>query len=86
MHYDDRAKDPHDYSGMYDEGQIDEDQSVRHGYRDRDEPGYRSPPRGTSRSQSPTRDAGRPSDTVILEELPHMLTAGEVRTLYQATR
>ncbi|KAI6782536.1 putative RNA-binding protein-like protein [Emericellopsis cladophorae] len=78
MHYEDRVKDPHDYSGMYDEGQIPDDRSVGRGYRDRDEPGYRSPLRGTSRSQSPTRDAGRPSDTVILEELPHILTAAEL--------
>jgi hypothetical protein len=50
----------------------------------RDNTRYRSNSRrrySRSRSRSPSRDAGRPSDTVILEGLPLRLPANEVGAL-----
>ena len=92
-----RPRDDHDYAGMYDDddrgrsdhrhGHYEEDRyhRDRRGYHDRDDPAFRSPPRrrhhSRSRSQSPTREAGRPSDTVILEGLPFSVSASEVRNL-----
>ena len=89
-----RPRDDHDYTGMYDDedrGRSDhprghyEEERYQHdhrGYRDRDDPGFRSPPRrryhSRSGSQSPIREAGRPSDTVILEGLPFTVSAREV--------
>lgn len=91
-----RRPDEHDYTGMYDDnrGSSDyrrgyHDEEGRHyrdrrGYHDRDDPGFRSLSRGhhsRSQSLSPVREAGRPSDTVILEGLPFTVSASEVRTL-----
>jgi hypothetical protein len=91
-----RRRDEHDYTGMYDDnrgssdhrrGHYDEEgrhYRDRRGYHDRDGPGFRSISRGRhsrSRSLSPVREAGRPSDTVILEGLPFTVSASEVRTL-----
>lgn len=83
---------PHDYDGMYDEGQDDrqyhEHEAERYSddpphNRERDSRKSRSPGNqySRSRSHSPTREAGRPSDTVILEGLPFGLSASEVGTL-----
>lgn len=79
-------RDEHDYSGMYDDDRgyrPDEANSRgRHdNYDDRDNSGYRSPPRGRSYSHSPLRDAGRPTDTIILEGLPFSVSSSEVGTL-----
>lgn len=87
--------DNHDYSGMYDEEDGSREDlgaraytgdrhhgNHRHNGRDgsrtgSDSRGYR----GNSRSRSPTREAGRPSDTVILENLPSRISPKEVREL-----
>ena len=86
----------HDYGGMYDEGYQEEgeygyDQHEDEGYRSNrprhregDGPRSRSPSgsqQNRSRSHSPTRDAGRPSDTIILEGLPFSVSSSEVGTL-----
>lgn len=92
-----RRRDEHDYTGMYDDdnrgssdyrrGHCDEEgrhHRDRRGYHDRDDPGFRPLSSGRhsrSRSLSPVREAGRPSDTVILEGLPFTVSASEVRTL-----
>jgi RNA-binding protein 5/10 len=88
--------DEHDYRGMYDDGYVDEsDQgrrryeedkhlSSRGRYRDSDDPRTQSPSGGyqnNRRSNSPTREAGKPSDTVILEGLPFSISSNEVGTL-----
>ncbi|KAF4962203.1 hypothetical protein FSARC_9718 [Fusarium sarcochroum] len=88
------ARDEHDYRGMYDDGYVDdgeqerqryEDDKHRSGrgrYRDDDDPRSRSPSRSyhnRSRSDSPTREAGKPSDTVILEGLPFSISSNELR-------
>ncbi|KAH6887958.1 hypothetical protein B0T10DRAFT_442027 [Thelonectria olida] len=81
-----RTRDEHDYGGMYDDGYQDEgeydrdqhDDERRGNSRSRYREGYdgtsrsRSPHHryNRSRSHSPMRDAGKPSDTVILEGLP----------------
>lgn len=79
------------YDGMYDDDRYGPEEryhphrydrrSYSRGYRD-DECRARSPAtRGhyaRSRSYSPRRDAGRPSDTVIIEGLPQSMTADEV--------
>jgi hypothetical protein len=90
------ARDEHDYRGMYDDGYVDDgDQerrryeedkhrSSRGRYRDNDDPRSRSPSRSyhnNRRSDSPTREAGKPSDTVILEGLPFSISSNEVGTL-----
>ncbi|KAM0286315.1 hypothetical protein ACHAO9_008244 [Fusarium lateritium] len=59
-------------------------QSGRRNYRDGDGDGPRSQsPSGSyhnrSRSDSPTREAGKPSDTVILEGLPFSISSNELR-------
>ncbi|KAK2608423.1 hypothetical protein QQS21_002990 [Conoideocrella luteorostrata] len=79
------------YDGMYDDGPR---AGSRHGgrYGDNgsnggdyahydDHRGRSRSPRGRyrSRSRSWTRDAGKPTDTVILEGLPHSITAVELR-------
>ncbi|KAM0439704.1 hypothetical protein ACHAPT_000798 [Fusarium lateritium] len=51
-------------------------------YRDEDDPNSRSPSgsyHNRSRSHSPTREAGKPSDTVILEGLPFSISSNELR-------
>lgn len=90
------AQDEHDYGGMYDEGYQGEGdygrdrygdesyQRERSRYRDGDDRESRS--RSDSRhnrsgSHSPTREAGKPSDTVILEGLPFNVSSSEVGTL-----
>ncbi|CAG7560793.1 unnamed protein product [Fusarium equiseti] len=88
------ARDEHDYRGMYDDGYMDDDdqgrrhhedhkhQSSRRTYRDNDDPRSRSPSGSYHhhhRSNSPTRDAGKPSDTVILEGLPFSISSNELR-------
>lgn len=89
------ARDEHDYRGMYDDGYVDDDdqgrrhredhkhQSSKRTYRDHDDPRPRSPSGSHHhhRSNSPTRDAGKPSDTVILEGLPFSISSNEVGTL-----
>lgn len=84
-----KPRDMHDFSGMYDDNpeyyqEEKYPRGRRGGYDDRDDPGYRSPPRRPrtrSHSHSPVRDAGRPSDTVILEGLPQAISSSEVGTL-----
>lgn len=80
------------YESMYDDAPREADERPRHyddergshrgrgGYRERDEPRHRSRSGGRyrSRSRSPGRDAGKPSDTVILEGLPQSVTQNEV--------
>lgn len=82
-----------DYASMYDDGPRDDTHPQRHddvggattrirpGEREQDEPQHRprSGGRYRSRSRSPGRDAGRPSDTVILEGLPRTISQNEVR-------
>lgn len=91
------ARDEHDYGGMYDDGGYtgkedygrDRYENERHRggkgrYRDEDDPNSRSPSGSydnRSRSHSPTREAGKPSDTVILEGLPFSISSNEVGTL-----
>ncbi|KAJ3483117.1 hypothetical protein NLG97_g7386 [Lecanicillium saksenae] len=89
----DREDPQDDYGSMYDEGprddahsrHYDDDRDAssrgRSGYHDRDAPQHRSRSGGRyrSRSRSPARDAGRPSDTVILEGLPHGISQNELR-------
>lgn len=87
-------RDNHDYGGMYDEGYREEgehrydqheDKMARGNprYRHDDDQGSRSPSgrSSDSRSYSPTREAGKPSDTVILEGLSFGISASEVGTL-----
>ncbi|KAH7158211.1 hypothetical protein B0J13DRAFT_543790 [Dactylonectria estremocensis] len=88
------ARDEHDYGGMYDDGYQREGdyghdrygdesyQRERSAYRDSDD--RRSRSRSGSRhnrsgSHSPTREAGKPSDTVILEGLPYNVSSSELR-------
>ncbi|KAF4345983.1 RNA binding motif [Fusarium beomiforme] len=88
------SRDEHDYRGMYDDGYVDnndkgrrryEDDKQRSGrgrYRNGDDPRSQSPSgsyHNRSRSDSPTRDAGKPSDTVILEGLPFSISSNELR-------
>ncbi|RGP67189.1 hypothetical protein FLONG3_8584 [Fusarium longipes] len=88
------ARDEHDYRGMYDDGYVDDsDRGRRHHeedrhrssrgrYRDNDDPWSRSPSgsyHNSRRSNSPTREAGKPSDTVILEGLPFSISSNELR-------
>ncbi|KAF4979379.1 hypothetical protein FZEAL_4420 [Fusarium zealandicum] len=88
------AQDNHDYRGMYDEGYTGggdrssdryDDETYRNGKaRPRDDGNTRSrSPSGShhnrSRSHSPTREAGKPSDTVILEGLPFSISSNELR-------
>ncbi|KAF9765915.1 hypothetical protein IL306_001717 [Fusarium sp. DS 682] len=88
------SRDEHDYRGMYDDGYVDNNdkgrrryeddkhRSDRGWYRDGDDPRSQSPPesyQNRSRSDSPTRDAGKPSDTVILEGLPFSISSNELR-------
>ncbi|KAI5464021.1 hypothetical protein BGZ63DRAFT_351405 [Mariannaea sp. PMI_226] len=82
-------RDEHDYSGMYDDEyqgdgdygreQHDDDRYDRS--RSRYQTGHnRSPNRyNRSRSRSLTRDAGKPSDTIILEGLPFSISSSELR-------
>ncbi|CAM1501767.1 Fc.00g037510.m01.CDS01 [Cosmosporella sp. VM-42] len=86
-------RDDHDYGGMYDEGQQAEDDAGRDRfederyrgsnprYQDADNPKSQSPSGAynRSRSHSPTREAGKPSDTVILEGLPFSVSSSELR-------
>ncbi|KAM3442420.1 hypothetical protein MY4824_001014 [Beauveria thailandica] len=80
----------HDYENMYDDGPRDDTRSsyddergaTNYGRSDfTDESRHRSHSgaRYRSRSRSPGRDAGRPSDTVILEGLPRGITQNELR-------
>ncbi|KAF1735760.1 putative RNA-binding protein [Beauveria bassiana] len=81
----------HDYENMYDDGPRDDTRSSLYddergatncGKSDlTDESRHRSHSgaRYRSRSRSPGRDAGRPSDTVILEGLPRSITQNELR-------
>lgn len=86
----------HDYGGMYDEGYQGEgdygsaqqgDERYRNSHpqsREGDERKSRSPSgsqHNRDYSHSPTRDAGKPSDTIILEGLPFSVSASEVGTL-----
>lgn len=86
----------HDYGGMYDEGyqgegdygyhqQGDERHRTSHTRsREGDERKSQSPSgsqHNRDYSHSPTRDAGKPSDTVILEGLPFSVSSSEVGTL-----
>ncbi|KAK7393912.1 hypothetical protein QQX98_013304 [Neonectria punicea] len=88
------ARDEHDYGGMYDEGYQGAGDHGRGGYGDENHRRERSSYRGgddansrsrsgsrynRSRSRSPTREAGKPSDTVILEGLPFSLSSTELR-------
>ncbi|KAF5670624.1 RNA binding motif-containing protein [Fusarium heterosporum] len=88
------ARDAHDYRGMYDDGYVDNNdqgrrrhendkyRSNRGRYRDNDDPQSQSPSgsyHNHSRSDSPTREAGKPSDTVILEGLPFSISSNELR-------
>ncbi|KAJ6781946.1 hypothetical protein PWT90_04104 [Aphanocladium album] len=89
----DREYPQDDYGSMYDDGPRDDarprpydnDRDApnrgRLGYHARDAPRHRSRSGGRyrSRSQSPARDAGRPSDTVILEGLPNGISQNELR-------
>ncbi|KAM6523733.1 hypothetical protein FSOLCH5_004346 [Fusarium solani] len=93
--YNANARDEHDYGGMYDDGGYtgtedygrDRYENERHRggkgrYRDEDDPNSRSPSGSydnRSRSHSPTREAGKPSDTVILEGLPFSISSNELR-------
>ncbi|KAK0387904.1 hypothetical protein NLU13_4149 [Sarocladium strictum] len=80
-----RDFDAGNYDEMYDEPRRSEERSRhdRGSYsgRDRDSNRSRSPSRHHKRSwsRSPTRDAGQPNDTVILEGLPHSISASELR-------
>lgn len=82
----------HDYGGMYDEGYQAEGDYGREGGRYRSNSRYKEgnarrsqSPSGSqnnqSRSESPTREAGKPSDTIILEGLPFSVSSNEVGTL-----
>ncbi|KAF5231014.1 hypothetical protein FAUST_9510 [Fusarium austroamericanum] len=88
------ARDEHDYRGMYDDGYVDESdqgrrrheedkhQGTRGRYRDSDDPQSQSPSgsyQNNLRSNSPTREAGKPSDTIILEGLPFSISSNELR-------
>ncbi|KAK7432811.1 hypothetical protein QQZ08_000674 [Neonectria magnoliae] len=88
------AQDEHDYGGMYDEGYQGAGDHGRGGYGDencwRERSSYRDGDDANSRSRSgsrynrsrsrsPTREAGKPSDTVILEGLPFSLSSTELR-------
>ncbi|KID73565.1 D111/G-patch, partial [Metarhizium brunneum ARSEF 3297] len=89
-HLDDRG---HSYEDMYDDGNRDEGR--QRGRYDDDEPrdggeyahhdgrrGRSRSPYGRhyrSRSRSRPRDAGKPTDTVILEGLPYSISSAEVR-------
>ncbi|EGX94878.1 G-patch domain protein, putative [Cordyceps militaris CM01] len=80
-----------DYEAMYDEEPRNDTRPIRYGDEmdtvnsdrpgDRDELPHRSRSGGgyRSRSRSPGRDAGRPSDTVILEGLPRSISQNELR-------
>ncbi|GKT99870.1 hypothetical protein FLAG1_01868 [Fusarium langsethiae] len=87
-------RDEHDYRGMYDDGYVDDgDQGRRRyeedkhrgsrgRYRDNDDPRSQSPSgsyQNNHRPNSPTREAGKPSDTVILEGLPFSISSNELR-------
>ncbi|KAM5381950.1 hypothetical protein ACJZ2D_002738 [Fusarium nematophilum] len=87
-------REDHDYRGMYDDGHAGDGDQGRDRYDDeryrgrrtryRDDDGLRSRSRsgsyrGRSRSHSSTREAGKPSDTVILEGLPFSLSSTELR-------
>ncbi len=80
-----------DYESMYDEPRRENESRDRYrdersypcgrSYRDRDGPIRRSRSPGRyprSRSMSPTKDAGKPTDTVILEGLPFCISSTEV--------
>ncbi|KAH7176653.1 hypothetical protein EDB81DRAFT_773232 [Dactylonectria macrodidyma] len=88
------ARDEHDYGGMYDDGYQGEGDYGRDRYGDesyqrerstyRESDDRRSRSRSGSRnnrshSHSPTREAGKPSDTVILEGLPYNVSSSELR-------
>ncbi|CEI60764.1 unnamed protein product [Fusarium venenatum] len=88
------TRDEHDYRDMYDDGYVDESDQGRRRYeedkqsgsrgryRDNDDPRSRSPSgsyQNNRRSNSPTREAGKPSDTVILEGLPFSISSNELR-------
>ncbi|QGI65826.1 hypothetical protein CEK26_009776 [Fusarium fujikuroi] len=88
------SRDEHDYRGMYDDVYVDnsndqgqrrheDDKRTGRGrYRDGDDPRSQSPSgsyHNRGRSGSPTRDAGKPSDTVILEGLPFSISSNELR-------
>ncbi|KAF7550696.1 hypothetical protein G7Z17_g5547 [Cylindrodendrum hubeiense] len=83
------AQDEHDYGGMYDEGYQGEGDYARDRYGDesyqrersrhRDGDDRISRSRSGSRSHSVTREAGKPSDTVILEGLPFNVSSSELR-------
>ncbi|KAF4472775.1 RNA binding motif [Fusarium albosuccineum] len=79
------ARDDYDYGGMYDDGHAadgDRHRSEKGRYRDDDDPRSRSPSgsyHNRSRSHSPTREAGKPTDTVILEGLPFSISSNELR-------
>ncbi|KAL6918654.1 hypothetical protein FSST1_002680 [Fusarium sambucinum] len=68
------TRDEHDYRNI--------NQVAGGRYRDNDDPRSRSPPgsyQNNRRSNSPTREAGKPSDTVILEGLPFSISSNELR-------
>ncbi|KPM37885.1 hypothetical protein AK830_g8674 [Neonectria ditissima] len=88
------AQDDHDYGGMYDEGYQGGANQGYDRYEDGSHPRERSSYQNgddaksrsrsgsrynRSRSRSPTREAGKPSDTVILEGLPISLSSSELR-------
>ncbi|KAF7559622.1 hypothetical protein G7046_g4553 [Stylonectria norvegica] len=86
--------DAHDYRGMYDEGHQghsdygreqfgdDNHRGDAARYQEGNDPRSHSPSgsqQNRSRSHSPTREAGKPSDTVILEGLPFSVSSSELR-------
>ncbi|KAF5022274.1 hypothetical protein F66182_5677 [Fusarium sp. NRRL 66182] len=86
--------DHHNYDNMYDDGHVDNSDHGRRRYQDDKRRGGRGRYRGDddarsrspsesyhnrSRSDSPTRDAGKPSDTIIFEGLPFSISSNQLR-------
>ena len=90
------SREEEDYSGMYDDTgdrdghsryarEYDDERRHREYGHEHNSNDFRSrtPPRrpyNRSRSRSPRRDAGRPSDTVILESVPFGISTSQVGT------